>query len=362
MASAFQGFAINLNLLENTADRDVLNNLGGEPIADDILLFSNNLRNFSFLNVVAGAPPTGNIVVSLNPAENGLIQFSKITQKFVFTNKTKITVNDVVYYVGDSNNENSFRLYTNEALTNLVTTPPAGIYKRSDAVTAEDVMKLTPTRDPVIENFGLSQLVFSTNLASSASDQFTITSIDQTLYNSMIRVYYRYFGTGYPSTLNEYFSGIESQLDLYEFVKQKSINSGSDFVSSENLSLSGVITVKDPDNINNTPAGVSTTNGPGIFILNIADDTAKRIFSGNENAWTETDLGTYLTVDSNEIVIGNLVFTDSVKILRKADTIPASSGYMTVTTPIAPEVMTAASFDYYMPIFVNGEEYFLLLK
>ena len=44
--SSFQGFDIKLNLSENTDDRDVLNNLGIAPIADDIALFTNNLRSY----------------------------------------------------------------------------------------------------------------------------------------------------------------------------------------------------------------------------------------------------------------------------------------------------------------------------
>ena len=43
--SSVQGFLKSANLLENTQDRQALNNLGTAPIADDISLFINNNQN-----------------------------------------------------------------------------------------------------------------------------------------------------------------------------------------------------------------------------------------------------------------------------------------------------------------------------
>ena len=47
--SSVQGFLKSANLLENTQDRQALNNLGTAPIADDISLFINNNQNVSVL-------------------------------------------------------------------------------------------------------------------------------------------------------------------------------------------------------------------------------------------------------------------------------------------------------------------------
>lgn len=342
MTSAFQGFDRNLNLLENTADRDVLNNLGGEPIADDIVLFINNLRNFSLLDV------TSNVI------NGSYIEFSPITQKFVYTDTTKITINDVIYYVGDSNRLNKFRLYTNENLLieNLVADPPVGIYKRSDAVSAEDIRKLVPVRDRVLENITLSQY----SIINAATNEF----VTEDFYNSMVRVYHQLVSNGYPTTLKEYFDYIERQIDGFEFVKLKSINSEASFLSVDKISLTGGFTVKDPGEINSasiTSIAGDTGSPPGIFILNTDDNSAKRIFSGNENSWV--DKTTYLEVDSAEIVVGNLVFEESPKILRK-NSLPA------IVTPITigptAENVEVNSFSHYISVFVNDEEYFLLLK
>lgn len=342
MASAFQGFEINQNLLENLDDRDAINNLGGEPIADDIALFINNLRNFSFLTVKAGAPPIGNI-------DGSFIVFNAITQKFVYTNKTKITVDDVTYYVGDSNDTNSFRLYTDETLSpaSRVLNPPVGDYKRSDAVTPEDIRRLVPTRDKIIENISLSKIGIDTSVSTGF--------LDTDFYNSMVRIYYNLISNNYPIDLKGYFDYIEKQLDGFTFAKEKSINSKTSFRSVEPLSLAGSFIIKDPGGVNGmNDQPVSTTAGPGIFILNTDDNTSKRIFSGNENAWT--DQGTYLGVDSNEIVIGNLVFESPPKILRK-------NNLPDIVVPIETGIdLLTSSFTHYISVFVNNEEYFVLLK
>lgn len=349
MASAFQGFARNLNLLENSDDRDVLNNLGGEPIADDIILFINNLRNFSFLDV-----SVDNITVSDVVADDAFIVFNAITQKFVYTDKTKITVNGITYYVGDSNSLNKFRLYTSEDLlpVNLVRNPPTGVYRRSDTVTAEDIRRLVPIRDKVLENISISKFRI---INPGATDV-----INQDFYNSMVRVYYNLVSNGYPTTLKDYFDAIERQLDGFEFTKQKSINSEINFLSTEKLSLAGNFIVKDPGGVNSTSvtsiAG-NTGSPPGIFILNTDDNTAKRIFSGNENSWT--DQGTYLEVDSAEIVVGNLVFESPPSILRK-NNLPVI--VTPITTGLTPENTVVNDYSHYVSVFVNGEEYFLLLK
>ena len=46
-SSSIQGFLKSANLLENTQDRQALNNLGTAPVADDISLFINNNQNVS---------------------------------------------------------------------------------------------------------------------------------------------------------------------------------------------------------------------------------------------------------------------------------------------------------------------------
>ena len=149
------------------------------------------------------------------------------------------------------------------------------------------------------------------------------------------------------STISGYLSEIESELDIYQQKKKKSIINDQDFETQEKLIVSGSIIISDPDGTNST--SVSNTSGPGVFILDTATGEAKRAFSDNTNVWEE--VGSDLVVDSTEISVGNLVFDDGVRILRKSS-LPA------ITT----ETALATSFTHYVKIIVDGEEYSLCLK
>lgn len=315
--SAFQGFDKQLNLRENTDDRDALNNLGTAPIADDITLFLNNLRNVSELEVTS------------NEIQGSFIRFNPQVQGFVYTNSTKITVGSTEFFVGDSNSLNEFRLYTDEALTNLVTNPPVGTYTRSDAVGFDDINNLVTPRDLVVENIALSQVIG----ADSGGVQ------NANIFASYIRI----FG----GTISSRFDSIDQGLDLFSLRKEKSVNSLVDFESTNGLSLSGNILVSDPDGENNT--SVSSVSGPGIFILDPATNDATRIFSSNENVWSEN--GNDLVAATKEIVVGNFIFDDGVRLLRKGGT---------------PEIITeqdlATEFTHFVSVTVNDEEYALCLK
>jgi hypothetical protein len=315
--SAFQGFDIKLNLEENSDDRDALNNLGTAPIADDITLFLNNLRN------------TSELVVSSTDIQGSFISFNPEVQGFVFTNSTNITVDSTEFFVGDSNGINEFRLYTDQDLTDLVTTPPVGVYERTDAVTSADISNLVTPRSLVVENIALSQV-------RGADDS---TTQNANIFASYIQIY----GGSIASRINS----IDQGLDLFSLRKQKSINTLTDFESTNGLSLSGNILVSDPDGVNNT--SVSSASGPGIFILDPATNNATRIFSSNENVWTED--GADLVAASEEIVVGNFVFNDAVRLLQKGGT---------------PEIVTeqdlATEFTHFATVIVNGEEYSLCLK
>lgn len=329
--SAFQGFDIKLNLRENIDDRDVLNNLGGAPIADDISLFLNNLRNTSTLEVTSAQ------------ISGSFIRFNQILQPFVYTNNTEIKVGNATFFVGDSNTVNEFRIYTNKELTNLVTNPPTGNYIRSDAVSFNDITQLVPFRDPlVIENIAESQNGESEEIGGEEGDQL---SLRPNPYISFVRVY-REIRTGFDQGISSYINTIDDNLGLFSLRKTNSISSIVDFSSNNSLSLSGNILLKDPNGINDT--SVSTVSGPGIFILDPETEQATRIFSSNENVWTEN--GNDLVADTREIVVGNFIFDDGVRILRK-NNLP----------DITAESAVVTDFTHFATVTVNGEEYSICL-
>lgn len=328
---SFQGFDRKLNLSENTEDRDVLNNLGISPIADDIALFTNNMRNVSEL------------LVTVDKRTGATIRFDEAVQRAVFTDGTEIkalTGNTLIgtYYVGNSNSVNEFQLFDDPERQQLAF-PPAGVdvkYVRSDAVTKDNVLNLVKKRDPVIETPSKSQI---TNFDDT---QFGVTTNP---YTSLRKVYDLI--QSQVSTISGYLSEIESELDIYQQKKKKSIINDQDFETSEKLIVSGSIIISDPDGTNST--SVSNTSGSGVFILDTATGEAKRAFSDNTNVWEE--VGSDLVVDSTEISVGNLVFDDGVRILRKSS-LPA------ITT----ETALATSFTHYVKVIVDGEEYSLCLK
>lgn len=332
--SSFQGFDRKLNLIENTDDRDVLNNLGIAPIADDVSLFTNNLRNTSVL------------LVTSDKVQGNTITFNPLAQRFVYTNGTKITVFDgqtVVgeYYVGNSNNTNTFQLYINFSLTDVIV-PPAGPnirYVRSDAISKSDILNLVKERSPVIELQSRSQL---TPLVGT--DVLGLNAPNP--YVSIRRVYSLLFDNA-NLTIAEYMTSIESAIDEFQQKKQKSIVNKFDFSSDQKLTFGGNIIVSDPAGVNNN--SVSTTSGPGVFILDTTTGLAKRAFSDNENVWT--DAVTDLVGATREIVVGELVFANGVRINRKAS-LPV----------ITPETNLASTFTHFVKVVVNGEEYSLCLK
>lgn len=322
--TAFQGFDKKLNLSENVDDIAVLNNLGGNPIAFDINLFQNNLRNVSTLTV-----EPDNI-------QAPFIVFDPNLQRFVFTNGTKITVDGTEYYVGNSNGVNQFQIFNDQSLSDLVTEPPSGGYVRSDAVLRDDIINLVRFRDIVVENPSLSQIG---NVADSEIEN---------IYSSFIRSYDQ-IRTGFRSNLNSYINSIETELDLFGLRKENSLNTLNDFTSDSDLRLLGNIIVRDPDGVNDNSIDDTQPNRPGIFILNPDTNQSTRIFSSSENVWSEEPDD--LIVASQEIFVGNLVFNDGVRLVNKND-------FIVVQTPEQNEL----EFTHYVTITVDGEEYSLCLK
>jgi hypothetical protein len=321
--SGFQGFSIKLNLQENVDDRDVLNNLGGAPIADDIVLFLNNLRNKSEL------------IVTAEQIDGSFIVFDANTTPFVYTNGTQIFVDRDQYFIGDSNAENRFRLYADSELTELIPNPPTGTYVRSEAVTFSDILNLVPFRDVVVEDASLSGIVQETDSATRIGS----------IYNSIVELYNTLEGS--QRDIADYISLIDTGIDLFDQKKQTSITGVSDFDTRDNVILSGSITTNDPDDIN--VGAVSTTSGPGIFILDPSTNQGTRVFSSSENVWSE--VGDTLVAETREAVVGNFVFDEGVRILQKGN-----------TEIVTEESGTVTSFSHFIKILADGEEYYLCLK
>ena len=284
--SGFQGFDVKLNLIESTNDELAINNLAGAPIGTDLVRFINNMRNESVIEVSSGNISGSTITIP--------------DAKFVYTSGTIISVNGTARRVGDSNGVDTFRIY-NITTNNLISNPPVGLYVRSDAVTFENLNRLSPKRERVIEV--QSKSIFQ---LPSTEDP------DTDPFTSLLKTY-TLFGERSLTSLSDYIQQVETGLDLVALRKTKSIISGLDYETDTGVSFTGEILVKDPANQNATSYNDNT---PGIFILNPADDTKKRIFSSSDNPWEI--VGGNLVVNSSEIVVKRIVFDDSVQINAKS--------------------------------------------
>lgn len=318
---AFQGFAIKNNLSETTADRQIITNLGGSPLGDDIVLLYNNKRNKS------------SIFVGSENLIGSFIRFDENVVQSVFSNKTRLTINNNIYYVRDSNGLNEFRLSTLPNLSDLVTFPPIGFYERSDEVSQENITNFSKVRR-------------STDLNAVQSE--TLTGF----LNQSASI----LGSSTPTNLLE---NLEANLDFYKFRRNGAITRINSFLSPNNTVIKGYVRVQDIDNLN---AFGLNDDRPGIFIYNPTTGSGVRAFSSNDNPWSQNS--GYLESSSNNINVGTL---KSAVWVSGSTYTARTFGITLKNSNIAPAVTETTiiaknNFTHKVPITVNGDTYFLCLR
>ena len=325
----FQGFSIQNNLIESTNDRELLNNIGVAPIADDINLFQNNSNNSSDLVVDVG-DISGDTINLGNDIE------------FVFTNSTMVTVDQTDYYVRDSNNVNQFRLSTQPDLSDLVPAAPAGTYSRRDTVTHDNIKNFFRERRRAIDDMKLSE--FGTGNISSIENNISFSTVN--IFDSVIDTYTIIFSSS-TYNLARYLFEIEENIDYFNLKKTSSIIRNRDYSTVDQTTIDGYINVLDTDGSN---TGEVLPENPGIFILDSVTGNFARIFSLNDNVWQE-DI-TDLIAETREISISSLKFDTTVKLLD-------SSSTGLVETHTANDLL---DFTHFKQVVINGEYYNLCVK
>lgn len=326
MVGQFQGFDKNLNLVETKDDRDILNNLGGTPIADDIGLFVNNLRNFSVL------------VVTESMIQGESIIFP-ISTPFVYTTGTKISVNNNFYTVYDSrkNLDGLLSFKLRDADDNDVLAPPTGEYRRNDAITKDDVRNILKERRLVVTNPNASRS-FAINSFIGVNPYTSILTAGKLIDNQL------------PDNLSELIEGIDENINSFNLIRETSLIRTQNFSTNRVVTFNGSTVIFDPDNIVQATEPL-TDDKPGIYILNPLDNTFKRIFSSNENVWS--DNGIDLVADSKEIIVKKLIFENDIKLV--------TSNLGAFAEPVAANEADI-DFTHFTKVLINGEEYFLCLK
>ena len=305
MAKQNQGFRKDLNLEETTNETVAINNLAGAGIANDLRVIQNNLRNISTL--------------SCDTVTNGFFSFPN--NEFVFTDDdiVEISANVTIgattltsnteYFICNSNTETQFKLSTTPSTIGINTIIPNDVsvfpiqvtFIRKDAVTQDNIVNFI---QPQIQDENFSYLG----------------------------------GTSINGTI----SGVLSQNETAKFFISRKYRADEDRTTSKDLNYEGTVSISDPVNLNVNSTGLSNAKSPGVYI----GDT--RAFSSDNNPWSEDIPTSALLTNSTEVSIGELNFADNITIEGIAATSATS--------------VLATTFTHKLPVIINGETYYLLLR
>ncbi len=320
MAKENQGYISNLNLTETTNQSLALANLAGVTIPADLKIIQNNLRNIS--------------TISYQRFSGGFFQFDDL--EFVFTDDDKIKVSKNVsignttlnknnsYFVCNSNGKNRFKISTTSSSVGFTTFNVTSIDKdnfnfiRDDSVSLDNIRNII---DPSENNLGNDPL--------NSNNQGVIRFIDS-----------RIFGSGIDRLKNA-LNTTQDNVERANFlIKQKYIDT-ENVDTDQLLKYGGVLKTVDPVSFNSIASNLTDQKSPGLFIGNI------RAFSSDNNPWSKESAA--LKTSSTAISVNELFFYDQVQITGINTT--------SSSTPIDP-----ATFTHKLPIKVDGEIYYLLLK
>lgn len=308
-----QGFVRDLNLIESDTgalDRGILDNLGGANITTDLLLFDGN---FKFISKLQSADYTYDSSTDITTVTG--------EGKVAFSDGTKISFGDVptefIYEVHSSNGVDKFRI--RNSLGQVVA--PVGDLRRNDGVSAKNLSNLSAKR--LETNPGASTGVSNDDGASDLFNQ----------YSSASQVDY-----------------VNSQLSLYYYKRDRVPLTFEDSSFDARVNFRGSVMIVDNDATVSTQPGPTT---PGLFIVDASNPGAgsTRAFSDASNPWSE--IGSALvTTEANSQ-------PNTLKLNPVSNNAP---NLQTTSTLIVSETNTLSSYNFKLPVIINGETFFLLLK
>ena len=300
-----QGLRKDLNLAEIPIDAQALNNLGGEGIAGDLRILSNNLRNTSS--------------IAYNSNLNGFFTFPE-SQQAVFTNDDVVSVGTTVsfasttlqpsveYFICNSDGESQFKI----SLT--PSTSDVGV----------STITISGTPSPAAFNIIRKNPVHKENL---------INFIEPEVQDALSEF-------SWIDNLNASFDESGSNIDSAKYFIEKKYQNGKDLLNDRDIKYEGSVTISDPANLNANKVGLDDPKSPGVFI----GDT--RAFSSNDQPWTET--GTSIETSSETVSVGELTFNGDVKI--EGLNVENQSSNVVIK-----------GYTHKLPVVINGTTYFILL-
>ena len=313
-----QGFVAKANLIESDtggSDTNILNNLGGlggAAVKDDILLFDGNSKFISFL-IATDYTVTANVITVNGSTSEG---------KVAFSDGTKLSHNGGAYdlTVLNSNGIDKFQLKNS---SNVLFTP-TGILRRNDAITGTN-----------LANLSVKRLV--TNVGSESGVSVGIGSSD--LFNS--------------DTIPVQTDYIAGNIALYYYKKGRVLLTQEATTFNTKAIFGGPLRITNDANLDTT-----LSSSPGLFIVdtgNLSTDPI-RAFTDTSNPWT--------VVGSNLVTTESNAQASTLKLTNTSGVAPVSAGTRIQTTAdiIGTEQIGIADYTHKMPVVVNGQQFYLLLK
>lgn len=314
MAKGIQGHVIDLSLSEldnREKDRNSINNLAGEGLADDLSLFINNLKNTSIIK------KTQYVVIDIDI--NGILEpFIQITDPFIipFSNRTIVKCGTIDCVVYNSNTTNQFQVKNKS--NNQAINPGLVDIIRYDSVKTINFDNIDPTRFPPTSGTNYSEL--------QTPDIYSIN-------------------------IPNYIDSIETSIDNYLYLKNNSILTYKDNNFNKKITLSDSVVIRNLD-INGNPITVQNSlepTDPGIFIVN--GTNRFRAFSDNSNPWN-TNTTNFTSTISEKVTVSELEITNPI---ISGLSINNVAGTISNTIIIDPITNTAITNIYYFPVYINGE-------
>ena len=322
-----QGFVKSNNFSESgtgSLDRNILDNLGGANITDDVLLFDGNYKFTSKLVATDYTVVNGRITVTAE----GRVPFSNGT---ILSHEG----GDYNLSVVNSNALDSFELVNAQGAPFI----PTGTLRRNDAVLASNLANLSVKR-------------LETNTSSSSGISVDPGNGSEDLFNQQ--------------TINSQVSYINEKIGLFYY------KSGRVPLTYKNTAFSAPITFRGPVRIvadQSTESTVPSASTPGLFIVNVSDPSANptRAFSDASNPWVKSGVANATTSALATTIQYSQVNT--LKLSASAYNTPSS---ITVNTDFnstgnnhyetAVPAISVGSFTHKLPVMINGQQYYLLLK
>ena len=319
-----QGFVIDLNLIESNTgalDRGILDNLGGANITTDLLLFDGNFKFISKLedSHYSYDAPSGVITVT----GEGKVAFSDGTKISLGNNPTTFETE-----VFDSNGIDKFRLRN----LNGQAVAPNGDLRRNDGVSAENLSNLSTKR--LETNPGASTGISADDGASDLFNQYSASS----------QVDY-----------------INSQLSLYYYKRNRIPLTFEDSSFDARVNFRGSVMIVDNDATSSTVPGATT---PGLFIVDASNPGAgsTRAFSDASNPWSQSGSGNTAALVTTEANTQPNTLRLKPNTTGSNPAISSTPNLQTTSTLIVSQTNALSSYNFKLPVEVNGERFFLLLK